>query len=181
MKKLALLGCALLAPAMACAQTGDETSAIFDIGHSLKILGSQDERSGEILGVQDVRDDPKFKWRGPGVRPVETIYLMNHFGHDSTFGDTDTFALGVTYGLRLILAPESRAFLQYDFGPQFDTERNHGLPSVFNVTPWLTLGSRIPGKHPLEFGVSVMHISNIYTQRPNLGQDFVMVFVGVKL
>jgi hypothetical protein len=184
MRKCFYLGVAsacVLYPIRAMAQTGDQTYGYFEAGRSYIILGGRDERAGGILGAQIVRDDPRFKWWGPTVRPVENIYLMNHFGHDSKFGSTDATAIGITYGLRMLLAPQSRLFLQYDFGPQFDTRRSHSLPSEFNVTPWLTLGTLIPGRRPIEAGFSFMHISNVYTQRPNFGQDFIMAFIGFKL
>ena len=178
--KLAAFACLLL-PALGLSQTGDQVYSYFELGRSFLILGARDERTGAILGVQEVRDDPKFKWRGPTVRPVENIYAMYHAGHDNSYGFTQVYAVGATYGLRLLLAPQSRLFLQYDFGAQFDSSRSHGLPSEFNVTPWLSLGTLIPAKHPFELGIAAMHISNMYTQRPNFGQDFVFAFVGFKL
>jgi hypothetical protein len=170
-----------LTPFSAFSQTGDQSFAILDAGRSYVVLGSRESRTGGLLGLQLVRDDPKFKWRGPVVKPVETIYAMYHHGSDQFYGDTQTFAFGATYGLRLVLASQSRLYLQYDFGCQLDTERSYGLPSEWDVTPWLTLGSLVSGKHPFEFGLSAMHVSNIYTQRPNFGQDFLFAFVGFKL
>ena len=171
-------------PAAALSQTSYPADGIFayiEAGRSYKILGSRDVRDGAEIGVQRVLVDAYLRKLAPTIHEVETLYVMGHQGNDLRYGETHTLALGAMYGMRVDIGPRQRYFAEYSFGTQFDTVRSHGLPSEFNVTPTFLFGTVIPGKRPVEIGVTFTHISNMYTQRPNFGLDLAQVLVGVKV
>lgn len=174
----------LAVPAAALAQAlypSDGIFAYIGAGRSYKILGSRDVRDGASIGFQRVLVDGYLRKLAPTIHEVETVYLLGHDGNDHKFGETHTVAGGAMYGMRVDFLPRQRYFIEYSFGPQFDTVRSHGLPSVFNVTPTFLLGTVIPGKRPVEIGLQFQHISNIYTQRPNFGLDFAQFVVGIRI
>ena len=171
-------------PASCLAQSVYPSDGIFAYiaaGRSYKILGSRDVRDGASIGFQRVLVDGYLKKLAPTIHEVETVYFLGHDGNDRKFGETHTLAAGAMYGLRVDFLPKQRYFIEYSFGTQFDTVRSHGLPSEFNVTPTFLFGTVIPGRRPIELGIQFQHISNMYTQRPNFGLDFVQILAGIRI
>jgi hypothetical protein len=153
-------------------------------GKSAKVLGSEDIRSGAGLSYSSARVEPRFKCAGVRAQLVYEGYV----DYTDTAGvirprvsseAAGALAYARWWGRPFKVGPAFYA--DFGWGLQAATRPTFDLPSDFNSTPMVDIGTAVPaGREQVLLGVRFLHISNAGLATPNRGQDELFLMAGVQ-
>jgi len=155
-------------------------------GTSVIVLGSQDLRTGNGLGVAyEMGPVSKLRWgRAHANLVLEGYYdLTTSPGVRNTPPNTSvawgTLAMA-RYRYASIDSPTG--FLDVGWGLQYADQTTRDLSSKLNSTPVIDLGFEIGREHPGALvAARLLHISNAGTERKNKGQNELFLLIQIPL
>ncbi|MBL8047899.1 MAG: acyloxyacyl hydrolase [Chthonomonas sp.] len=174
---------AILAPMVA--KAGDYDRPIFYLsgGKSWQILGSQDLRNGYGLHVQFAKPDKRLSFRQNRAKLVWEGYYMHSTGGRPNRTDDIQTNLGVLAMGRFEQGQpgSARWYWEAGWGLQYISRLGPDINLHFNSTPTFGAGYVIPmGSREMWLGARYLHISNGGFRKPNQGQNWMQLLVGVK-
>jgi hypothetical protein len=155
-------------------------------GTSLIILGSQDERTGNGLGVAyETGPESKLRWgRARANLVLEAYYdLTSSPGVRNTPPNT-SIAWGTLAMARYRYAntDSPTGFLDIGWGLQYADQTTRDLSTKLNSTPVIDVGFEIGREHPgVLVAARLLHISNAGTVRKNKGQNELFLLIQIPL
>ncbi len=151
---------------------------------SVRILGSQDSRSGSYLGLQvGVPMPSRHLKKGDTSLVIEAYHLFTKGGGLFEYGPDRSFAYGLLAMSRWKTGASTNGstFFEIGWGLQVQDTTSHDLGSRVNSTPTLGFGwMGKGGKTNLQITARFMHISNAGLIPRNLGQNQVQILFGVR-
>jgi len=150
------------------------------------MLGSEDVRGGYALSYGYGRPEPKFR---AGQIPAQLVYegYVNHTqsaGVDPIRGD-DTFAYGALAYSRWRWPLDKNGngiYFDLGWGLQYASHPTVDLDTHINSTPIAGIGGAFKsGNREYLIGLRLMHISNGGTDRPNFGDNQLMLTFSIRI
>lgn len=155
-------------------------------GTSVIILGSQDLRTGNGLGVAyEIGPVSKLRWgRAHANLVIETYYDITKSPGVRNTPPNSTQAWGTLamarYRYSNMDAPTG--FLDVGWGFQYADRSTRDLSSKVNSTPVIDLGFEIGREHPGALvAARLLHISNAGTMPKNKGQNELFLLIQIPL
>lgn len=182
MRSLALTA-ALILPFCSLAQDFGRPTYFISGGKSLQVLGSQDIRNGYGLHVQWSKPEKRFSFRQNRANMVlETYYMHSTGGRPNRTDDIQTnLGLLVMGRFEQGQPGEQRWYWETGWGLQYISRLGPDINLHINSTPTIGAGLIIPrGKQEFFVGARYLHISNGGFRRPNQGQNWIQMMLGVK-
>lgn len=195
MVRMAPLGLALcLLPAISSAAAKNDSDLLPDgqprwslhagFARSVLILGSQDSRSGNYLGIQvSVPMPSRHLKKGDTSLVLEAYHLFTKGGGLYEFGNDRSFAYGLLAMSRWKtgFSANGSTFFELGWGLQAQDTISHDMGSRINSTPTLGIGwMGKGGKTNFQLTARFMHISNAGLIPRNLGQNQFQVLFGIR-
>lgn len=191
MVRVALLGLGVSAASLSAASfsapssDGESRWAIhYGPAHSVTILGSEDERTGALLGVQlNQPMNLRLLKRGDTTLVLEAYHLFTKGGGLYEFGPDRSFAYGVLAHSRWSTKAGSggKFFAEVGWGLQVQNTITHDMGSRINSTPTVGLGWHGPiAGTELQVTLRFMHMSSAGLVTRNLGQNQIQVLAGFR-
>lgn len=174
---------AVLAPALAIADGWDRPIYWISGGKTWEILGSQDLRHGYGLHVQWAKPDRRLSFRQNRAKLVWEGYYMHSTGGRPNRTDDIQTNLGLLALARYEQGPPgtARSYWEAGWGLQYISRLGPDINLHLNSTPTLGGGYIWPwGERELWVSARYHHISNGGLRKPNQGQNWLQVMVGVK-
>jgi hypothetical protein len=149
---------------------------------SFRVLGTADDRYGEGFGIGYGRPEPRFSLK---QIKAQLEYEAYYDQTDSSMYHTGTYAEGLL-GVARWYWPRDRHgrgfYADLGFGFQYANTQTFDLDTRLNSTPITGFGGvfRANGREYL-VGLRWLHISNAGTDRPNRGQNELLLMVTLRL
>lgn len=154
-------------------------------GQSAIILGSEDVREAFGLGYGYGRPEPRLRRGSVTAQLVyEGYYEQSSSVEKYDVGHLHTYSFGVLGYGRWFWPKDKQGrgmFFDLGWGFQYANQSSHDLDSQVNSTPTTGFGATFPvGERDFLIGLSLLHISNGGTKKPNRGQNQLLVTFGVR-
>ena len=149
----------------------------FFTGHSIELFTSRD--SYETRGIQLQIEDQRNRWRiaHNDIHPVYEIFYL----HESQ--GMDSVGAMVWARTEREIGRGMQFYFQVGVGGEHNNKLSHDLDTFFNFTPSGEVGIVLDAKseHPTRIGLRLAHFSNAGTNRPNWGQNMLLLVISRKL
>lgn len=151
-------------------------------GDSQTVLGSEDHRRANLIGVQYSKPERKFRYRSyKGELVLEGYYLSSRGGGIDNVPPDRTDAFGALAMARYVFPRRIRSYLEAGWGLQLANRTTIDLSSRLNSTPVLGAGVILDaGTGQIYVGVRYLHISNGGTVGNNQGQNQLHLMLGYR-
>jgi lipid A 3-O-deacylase len=148
------------------------------------ILGSQDIRNGLSVHFQKVKPDKRLSFRQNRAEFVWEGYVQRSWGGRPGRGKNTQSNIGILALGRYEqgLPGTARSYWEAGWGLEWVDKDTQDLDSPINSAPTLGAGYIFPqgGKSELYLGFRYHHVSNGGTKRPNQGQNWIQLMLGVR-
>lgn len=151
-------------------------------GHSTRILGTQDLRTGYGFGFAWQKPEPHFKWRhGPSQLVTEAYYEHSNGQNHNIRGEV-TESVGIIWYARFRFPRKGFSlFADIGEGAQMSTSESWDLGTRLNSSPMIGFGAAIrQGGSETLVGVRLLHLSNAGLNSRNRGQNQILFYTAVK-
>ena len=148
-------------------------------GESVHVFGSSETLSTLGLFYRSLRHEPRLGGRRVSADLVFEGYAEQNFHAADTLDKA--YSQTAVGGLAMGRWNYGQFFVDFGAGLQVQSRKTHDLSTYINSTPVLDLGWRQhAGSNDVVYGVRYLHISNANTDRPNRGQNQLLLYVALK-
>lgn len=185
-RALAVIAGLSLLPAISPAQQSFLKPAWYGsifVGHSYRILRSQDIRTDYGFGFAWQKLEPHFKWRhGPAQLVIEGYYQHSNGQQFGTTRGQVTEAIGAIWYARFrFFSRGLNLYGDIGEGVQLSTSESRDLGTRLNSTPMLGGGFSIrQGDREILIGLRLMHLSNGGLNAINRGQNQALIYTSFR-
>lgn len=155
-------------------------------GQAAQVLGTSDIRAGFGFAVGHGKPEPRFRYAALPAQLVYEFYVDTTQSPGVDLNPANrTYAVGALAISRWFWPVDkigNYMFFDIGWGLQYADKTTVDLDSQLNSTPVIGFGGLFPLTNGNEFmlGVRLLHVSNAGTKGHNLGQNEILLTLGVR-